>query len=158
MDPGLAGVVIPTIALLAIAAIPYIDRSPLGVGILGTSAKGRRIIGFTFVWVSVVLIGAILLNERSGRTVFGLGAYVTDVLGWSPFIRQWILPTLFILINIGIFSAAVKAIFKPTRREFVIALFTAFVVSYLVLTISGTSFRGEGQNLTWPWNLPLEHH
>ncbi|MCC7023178.1 MAG: hypothetical protein IT338_10135, partial [Thermomicrobiales bacterium] len=47
MAPGLAGVVIPTIALLAIAAIPYFDRSPLGVGILGTSAKGRRIAGFT---------------------------------------------------------------------------------------------------------------
>jgi hypothetical protein len=26
------------------------------------------------------------------------------------------------------------------------------------LTISGTSFRGEGQNLVFPWQLPLEHH
>jgi hypothetical protein len=26
------------------------------------------------------------------------------------------------------------------------------------LTVSGTSFRGEGQNLVFPWQLPLEHH
>src|SRR5215211_7933246 len=42
MDAGLAGVVVPTMALVAIAAIPYFDRSPLGVGILGTSAKAAR--------------------------------------------------------------------------------------------------------------------
>ena len=57
MDAGLAGVIVPTLALGAIAAIPYFDRSPLGVGILGTSAKGRKIAGFTAVFTTVVLIG-----------------------------------------------------------------------------------------------------
>src|SRR3954462_2453528 len=59
MNAGLAGVIVPTLALSAIAAIPYFDRSPLGVGILGTSAKGRKIIGFTTIFTSVVLIGMI---------------------------------------------------------------------------------------------------
>ena len=149
MAPGLAGVIIPTIALVGIAAIPYIDRSPLGVGILGTSAKGRKIIGFTFVWVTVVLVASIYLNELSGRAVFGLTPIVQS-LGGGEFIYNC-------LINIAIFAGAVHAIFKPTTREMVIALFTGFVAAYVVLTISGTSFRGEGQNLTWPWNLPLEH-
>jgi quinol-cytochrome oxidoreductase complex cytochrome b subunit len=157
MAPGLAGVVIPTIALLGIAAIPYIDRSPLGVGILGSSAKGRKIIGFSFVWVTVVLVASIYLNELSGRTVFGLTPIVRS-LGGGEFIYNWVLPTLFILINIAIFGGAVRQIFRPTTREMVIAMFTAFVAAYVVLTLSGTSFRGEGQNLTWPWNLPLEHH
>jgi hypothetical protein len=31
-------------------------------------------------------------------------------------------------------------------------------VAYIVLTFIGTSFRGEEQALTWPWDLPLEHH
>src|SRR3954464_4013249 len=57
MDPGLAGVIVPTLALVAIAAIPYFDRSPLGVGILGTSAKGRKIVLFTTVFTVVVLSG-----------------------------------------------------------------------------------------------------
>lgn len=157
MAPGLAGVVIPTIALGAIAAIPYFDRSPLGVGILGTSAKGRKIIGFTFAWVTAVIVAAIVLNEQTGRTVFGIGAYVQNVLGAPEIVYNWALPSAFIVINIAIFGFAVQAIFKPTRREFVIAMFTAFVAAYVVLTISGTSFRGAGQNLTWPWNLPIEH-
>src|SRR4051812_36277325 len=63
MDAGLAGVIVPTFALLAIAAIPYFDRSPLGVGILGTSAKGRKIAGFTAVFTTVVLVGMIFIDE-----------------------------------------------------------------------------------------------
>ena len=54
--------------------------------------------------------------------------------------------------------ALVQAMFRPTRREMIIALFTGFVITFIVLTISGTSFRGPNQDLYWPWNLPLEHH
>ncbi|MDP9363494.1 MAG: menaquinol-cytochrome C reductase [Chloroflexota bacterium] len=158
MNAGLAGVIIPTVALAAIAAIPYIDRSPLGVGILGTSAKGRRIIGFTAIYVALVIPAMIYLNELSGRRVFGIGALVQDELGAPEIVYNQILPVLVILAAIAVLMALVQGLFRPTRREMIIALFTGFVVTYLVLTISGTSFRGEGQALTWPWNLPLEHH
>src|SRR6476469_8755672 len=56
MDADPAGVIVPPTALVAIAAIPYFDRSPLGVGILGTSAKGRKIIAFTTIFTTVVLV------------------------------------------------------------------------------------------------------
>ncbi|MGI9252187.1 MAG: menaquinol-cytochrome C reductase, partial [Thermomicrobiales bacterium] len=78
--------------------------------------------------------------------------------GPNILITGWLLPTIFMVVNIAIFTVALKAIFKPSRRELVIGLFTAFVAAYVVLTLSGTSFRGVGQNLTWPWNLPLKHH
>ena len=64
-----------------------------------------------------------------------------------------LLPSLIILVTIGILVVLVQVIFKPTRRELIIALFTGFVVTYIILTISGTSFRGEGQNLVFPWQL-----
>src|SRR5262245_16562504 len=32
MEPGLAGVVVPTLALVLVAAIPYVDRNPEGQG------------------------------------------------------------------------------------------------------------------------------
>src|SRR5262245_55188902 len=70
MNPGLAGVTVPTVALLAIAAIPYVDRSPLGVGILGTSAKGRRIIGFTTVFTAIVVPLFIVADEFMGSEHF----------------------------------------------------------------------------------------
>lgn len=158
MDPGLAGVIIPSVALGLIAAIPYIDRSPLGVGILGTSAKGRKILGFTALFTTVTLAIMIVADEKRGRgTVFGFGTWFKDQ-GFPREFNEIILPSLFILAGIATLMALVQVIFKPTRREMIIALFTGFYVSYIVLTISGTSFRGVGQDLTWPWNLPLEHH
>ncbi len=158
MNAGLAGVIVPTAALVGIAAIPYIDRSPLGVGILGTSTKGRRIAGFTTVFTTVVLCVMIYLDELSGRRVFGIGAFVQDELGAPEIVYNQILPSIVILFWIVVLMGMVQRLFRPTRREMIIALFTGFVVTFIVLTLSGTSFRGEGQDLTWPWNLPLEHH
>ncbi len=158
MDPGLAGVIIPSMTLAAIAAIPYIDRSPLGVGILGTSAKGRKIIGFTAVFTIVTIVGLILLDEWRGRgTVFGIGRWLNEHGAPREF-TEVILPAMVILGGIATLMILVHVIFKPTRREMIIALFTGFFVGFWVLTIFGTSFRGVGQDLTWPWNLPLTHH
>jgi menaquinol-cytochrome c reductase cytochrome b/c subunit len=158
MNAGLAGVIVPTAALVAIAAIPYFDRSPLGVGILGTSAKGRRIAAYSTVFTTVVLVAMIYLDELSDRTVFGIGGYLKDELGAPEIIYNQVLPSLIILFFIGLLVASVQALFRPTRREMIIALFTGFVVSYIVLTFAGTSFRGPGQELYWPWDLPTEHH
>ena len=157
MNAGVAGVIIPTLALGALAAIPYFDRSPLGVGILGTSAKGRKIAGFTAIFTTAVLASMIVLDELSGRTQFGIGGFLREELGAPEFVYNQILPMSIILFSIAVLVVLVQVIFKPTRREMIIALFTGFVVTYLVLTVSGTSFRGEGQNLTVPWQLPLEH-
>jgi len=158
MDPGLAGVIIPTVALTAIAAIPYIDRSPLGVGILGTSSKGRKIIGFTTVFTVVTIVVMVILDEAQGRgTVFGLGTWLGGH-GAPREVTEIILPSMVILGAIATLMLMVQVMFRPTRREMIIALFTGFYVTFIVLTLFGTSFRGEGQDLTFPWDLPLEHH
>ncbi len=158
MDAGLAGVIVPTLALGAIAAIPYFDRSPLGVGILGTSAKGRKIAAFTAIFTTMVLIGMIFLDELTGRTQFGIGGFLRTQFGMPALVYNILLPSAIMMFTILVLVVLVQVIFKPTRRELIIALFTGFVVTYIVLTISGTSFRGEGQNLVFPWQLPLEHH
>jgi menaquinol-cytochrome c reductase cytochrome b/c subunit len=158
MDPALAGVIIPSLTLGALAAIPYIDRSPLGVGILGTSSKGRQIIGFTAVFTTVVLVGMVVLDEITERgTQFGIGKALQD-LGAPEWMGGMVLSTLIILVGIGVLVGLVKSIFKPTTRELIIALYTGFFVTYWVLAFVGTSFRGPGQDLMWPWDLPLVHH
>ena len=180
MDAGLAGVIVPTMALVGIAAIPYIDRSPLGVGILGTSAKGRKIAGFSAVFTTVVLTVFIVADEviagkrsgwgignwlidqtdaRTGEDVFGAGLirWMFDV-SVPEFVGKIVFPSIVMVMSIGALIAAVQAMFRPTKREMIIALFTGFFTAYWVLAIFGTSFRGEGQDLTWPWNLPLTHH
>lgn len=42
-----------------------------------------------------------------------------------------------------------------TRRAALIALFSGFVASYGVLTMCGTAFRGQGQELVFPWELSV---
>jgi hypothetical protein len=180
MDAGLAGVIVPTMALVAIAAIPYFDRSPLGVGILGTSAKGRKIAGFSALWTTAVLTIYIALDEVIGdkRSGWGIGNWLIDfterhtsenVFGSGlidfvfnvsvpEFVGKIVYPTIVMVISIGMMVGAIQTLFRPTRREMIIALFTGFFTAYWVLAIFGTSFRGPGQDLTWPWNLPLTHH
>lgn len=159
MDAGLAGVIIPTFALIGIAAIPYFDRSPLGVGILGTSTKGRKIIAFTTVFTTVTLTGMVLLDEAIGRgTQFGIGRWLMEHQNAPAWVGGIALSSLIVLGGIATLVVLVKGIFRPTRRELVIALFTGFFVAYWVLGIFGTSFRGPGQAFTLPWDLPLVHH
>jgi menaquinol-cytochrome c reductase cytochrome b/c subunit len=180
MDAGLAGVIVPTLALVAIAAIPYFDRSPLGVGILGTSAKGRKIAGFSALWTTAVLTIYIVLDEviSGKRSGWGIGNWLINftedhtsenIVGSGlidfvfnvsvpEFVGKIVYPTIVMVVSIGIMVGAVQSIFRPTRREMIIALFTGFFTAYWVLAIFGTSFRGPGQDLTWPWNLPLTHH
>ncbi len=159
MDAGVAGVIIPTFALAGIAAIPYFDRSPLGVGILGTSSKGRQIIAFTTVFTTVTLTGMILLDEAVGRgNQFGLGSYAKEHFGAPEWVGSIVISLVIVMSGIAVLVVMVQRIFRPTTRELIIALFTGFFVTYIVLSIFGTSFRGTGQSLTVPWKLPLEHH
>ena len=50
--------------------------------------------------------------------------------------------------------ALVRWRWRADRRELLIALFTGFFVTYIVLTVVGTAFRGPGMALFWPWDIP----
>jgi menaquinol-cytochrome c reductase cytochrome b/c subunit len=41
---------------------------------------------------------------------------------------------------------------KPEDRKFAISLFTIFLMSWAVLVMIGSFFRGPGQNFVFPWN------
>jgi hypothetical protein len=41
-----------------------------------------------------------------------------------------------------------------TRRDVMISIFTAFMVVFWIMTIVGSAFRGAGQELVMPWNVP----
>ena len=97
-----------------------------------------------------------------------LGRFLLVVVDFGKFrIDDVILGGILLGVRLGLYGGAaallfalvgmVQTMFRPTRREFIIALFTGFFVSYWVLTIFGTSFRGAGQDLAWPWNLPISH-
>ncbi len=149
MHPALAGVIIPTAALVAIAAIPFVDRSPLGVGILFTSDKGKQITIFSTIYTTICVLGLIMLDEYWGRGLAPLKGEIPDLA------QQQIVPVMIMGALIVLLGLLVWRIYKPTTRELIMALFTGFVVSYVILTIIGTAFRGTGMDLSWPWNIEV---
>ncbi len=63
-DPWIAGVVMPTLIIIGLMAIPYIDPNPLGSGYY--TLKQRRFaiatfaFGFIVLWVSMIIIGTFI--------------------------------------------------------------------------------------------------
>lgn len=150
MHPSLAGVIVPTIALVAIAAIPFVDRSPLGVGILFTSDKGKKITIFSAIYTFVLVVALIIFDEFVGVTA-SLQGEVPEI------VYQQVIPVAVMIGLTLLLGLLIWKIFRPTRRELIMAFFTGFVVSFFVLTIVGTAFRGEGMDLFWPWNVESAH-
>jgi hypothetical protein len=48
-----------------------------------------------------------------------------------------------------------KAGWVETRRDALLALFSGFIGAYGILTLAGTAFRGQGQELVFPWDLKV---
>ena len=95
MNPALAGVIVPTIALVLIAAIPYVDRSSRGLGVWFYSERGVRISIFSAIFTTVVCAALIALDK-----FFPLKANFTSWLqtanpetntsaGWLSFLTDW---------------------------------------------------------------------
>ncbi len=63
-DPWIAGVVMPTLIIVGLMAIPYIDANPLGAGYYTLNQRKFAIatfcFGFLFLWVTMVFIGTFI--------------------------------------------------------------------------------------------------
>lgn len=173
MDKGLAGVVVPTLWLTFMAAIPYIDRSREGTGLWFTNEVGKRCAIFSAVFTGVVVSALIAFDvvikvDRrpiidaakgiKGEGWPGYSEFATRYFpGGSELIPNYIIPIFTMLFLPFVLVMLCKRLYGAGTREWMIAIFTGFVVSYLVLTIVGTSMRGPGMDLYAPWSLPETH-
>jgi hypothetical protein len=79
MNPALAGVIVPTIALGLIAIIPYVDRGTRGLGVWWYSERGPRIAIFSAIYTTAVCAALIALDEFFPlRTAFTEWLQVAD--------------------------------------------------------------------------------
>lgn len=166
MHPALAGVLVPLGALALIAAIPYWDRDPRGVGVYFTTDAGRAITIFSFIYAVVLTLGLILFDKFIGlRAAFrwltepldSLGAWDIPLVGelkLGAFFVEVIAPTVPMLVLPFILCLIVRQRWGGNPRYYVLALFTGFVADYILLTLIGTAFRGQGMELYWPWAMP----
>lgn len=146
MHPTLAGVIIPTVLVLFLVALPYIDYSRNGVGVWFSSRRGRRITILTALYTLIVMSAYIVLDNA-----FTLRELLRDSV--PQWIAQGLLPAGILLVLVVI-PLLVLWRMKADRRELMLALFTIMLVSAVVFTASGFLFRGPGFKLYWPWKMP----
>lgn len=144
MHPVLAGLLIPGLVVIILMAIPYIDRSQKDVGIWFASKKGRAITLWSAVYTAVWLLGLILFDEY---------IRVRSLISGPEIFPGWIIPIV-VVGGLTILLYVFIRRWRPSTREMMIGLFTAFMVTYFILTVASLFFRGLGMHLTWPWNLP----
>ncbi len=153
MDKGLAGFIVPSIWIGFMMTIPYLDRGREGVGIWFTSAKGKRIAVFSAIYSTVIMFGLIGLD-----VILKVNGYIQfasqNLPGGKVLFPDYLVPIGTMLTLIALLVLLVKRVFGGSTREMMIAVWTAWVCAYLVLTFVGTSMRGPGMDLYAPWNLP----
>ena len=144
--PTLMAVAIPTLLVLFVIVIPYIDNSREGSGRWFTNKRGKRLTLYTAIYALIVMPMFILLdNFIQPREL--LRGVVPD------FIAQVVIPAL-IMGLIVLLPLIILWRSKPNAREVVLVLFTLLFVSAIVFTLTGFLFRGPGFELYLPWDMP----
>lgn len=146
MHPLLAGVIVPTILVLFLVALPYIDRSRINPGVWFSTPRGKKISFWTTLYALVIMPAFIALDNA-----FSLRELLRDRV--PEWVAQGLLPAIILAIIVGIPLLFLWRI-KATIREVMLALFTLMLISAVIFTLSGFLFRGPGFKLYWPWEMP----
>jgi len=147
--PTLMAILMPTLMVLFVIAIPYIDNNRSGAGRWFTDGRGKKITLYTAIYTLVVMPLYIFLDSTFP---------VRELLrGQLPdFVLQMVFPAIIMGLIVLLPLAALFRI-KPTPREFVMVLFTVLFIGAIVFTLTGFLFRGPGFELYWPWNMPGDY-
>jgi hypothetical protein len=115
-DPWMAGVVLPSLILVGLMAIPYMDANPLGNGYYTFKQRKFAILSFCFgfliLWLSMVVIGTFIRGPGwiwfwpgqtwdHNRVVFEANRDLPDIFGITSAIGKGIfggIVTLFYLV------------------------------------------------------------
>jgi len=140
--PVFALFIIPALMTLFLAALPYLNYQTNPAGIWFASLKGRRMALFAAIAAAVLTPICILLDE-----------YVINFAGWmpglSPMISNGLIPFFILVFGITGFSILTKRRYKANKIEAVQMLFVFLLVAFLILTVTGVWFRGEGMGLVF---------
>ena len=147
--PTLMAVLMPTLMVLFVMAIPYLDNKREGAGVWFTSKRGKRITLYTAVYTLIVMPLYVYLDST-----FPLREILRGQL--PDFFLQAVIPGVLMAVMVLLPLVFVWRM-KPTPRELMLALFTVLFVGAIVFTLAGFLFRGPGFKLYLPWNMPGDY-
>lgn len=171
MHPALAGVMVPTAALVLLGMIPYIDRDRRGTGIWFSTPKGVPIAVISFFYTAILEIALVVFDEYffipdvHPTGSHGLAAFIkfglVKAFGFAPDSVSWIgeilVPTVLMIAIPWVLVSIVRRVYKANTREVMISLYSFYLTSFVVLSLIGTAFRGHSMHLAWPWELTHPH-
>jgi quinol-cytochrome oxidoreductase complex cytochrome b subunit len=144
LHPVFAVWVIPSLVLLGLLAMPYLNYETDTGGIWFASRPGRKMA--LLAAVTGIIATPLLILTDEWRSTAGL-----QWKGIPPVIGNGLIPTVVLLIALGGFYGVLKKRFGATTNEICQSLFTLMLTAYGILTIAGVWFRGAGMTLAVPW-------
>lgn len=137
----MGGLIIPFIAVIGLALIPYLDREPQEPGLYLKMARSRSVLRSSILFGAVAAILAVAIPVNIGW-----------LREWFPRVPQLII----IVINPGTLLTAAYALWsirvlkrEGSTRLAAVALFTCFIVGFVILTYVGTELRGPNWDFYW---------
>lgn len=146
----MGGVGIPSIALLGLALIPYLDREEHELGRWFDNKQGATVALISFIFSAVAVIAMLAFTVKFGW-----------LRNWYPKIPQLVITFVnpgTILVGFFVAWSIICLLkFKSTRMA-AISLFTCFLVGFVILTYFGTVHRGPNWEFYWSSaDWPVHH-
>ena len=137
----MGGIGIPTIVLVGLGLIPYLDREDLGTGVWFGGPGGWPLVrnSLAFGFASALLIESLVIRYGWLRE-------------WFPAVPQLVItavnPGTVLTLMYAAYSLWLVRRFNSARAG-ALGLFTCFLCGFLVLTVIGTYFRGPNWHFFW---------
>lgn len=149
--PLVAGIVLPSLAMLGIFLLPFFDVNTKSVGIYFRSRRGRALT-LLALGLAVVLTPAwVLLDEF--------------ILNWSAWLPTWpsllsngLIPLAVAMLPVILMDDWAKKHLHADIEERTLFIAVFLFTAFIILTIIGIFFRGPGMILYWPWTMPTVIH
>ena len=133
----------PLLVIVGLALIPFLDREQKFLGIWFTDSTGKK-------WALIGLIWGIISTTIC--VFLGVNVPVRELFPniESALFFELVNPAILLLLTfIALYFVTLK--FSKSTRTAAIATFSAFVISFIMLTYTGTVLRGPNWLFFWPW-------
>ncbi len=141
--PLFAVFIIPIFVIGFLILVPYLEYDSNVTGFWFISQKGRRMALVSAVIAVISTPIGIIADE-----------FFIDFTAWLPglptVVSNGLLPVAIVVAVFIGFYLLMKKKYAATNNEAIQSVFVLLLISFIILTVTGIWFRGQGMALTWP--------